>query len=390
MHANARTAIVVGAGIFGVTGALELAARGWKVRLMDPGPLPHPKAATTDISKLVRADYGSDEFYTSLAEEALKGWEAWNRVWRRPLYHEVGFLLLSRDGMEPGTFEHDSWRVLTRRGRELRRLDPTLLRTDFPAWARGGFQGGYFNPWAGWAESGRILEKLIADARRAGIQVVGQTFARLMESGGRVTGVRTADGTDHEANAVVVAGGAWTPALLPELRDVMWATGQPVLHFRVEGPKRWQPPGFPPWAADISRTGWYGFPALADGTLKIGHHGAGRRMDPDDLRVVGPEWEERCREFLTDAVPELADLPLVDTRLCLYCDTFDSDFWIDEDPERPGLVVATGGSGHGFKFAPVLGGLVADAVEGRNHPRRGRFRWRPRSEIRTEAARAEG
>ena len=81
-----RTAVVVGAGIFGVTAALELADRGWSVRLMDPGPLPHPRASTTDISKLIRGDYGSDDFYTGLVEEAVEGWERWSREWDRPLY----------------------------------------------------------------------------------------------------------------------------------------------------------------------------------------------------------------------------------------------------------------------------------------------------------------
>jgi len=67
---------------------------------------------------------------------------------------------------------------------------------------------------------------------------------------------------------------------------------------------------------------------------------------------------------------------VVFTRRCLYCDTLDEHFWIDRHPEREGLVVAAGGSGHGFKFAPILGGLVADALEGRENPWLPRFRWR--------------
>ena len=77
--------IVVGAGIFGVTCALELCRRGNRVRLLDPGPLPHPDAASTDISKAVRMDYGADVFYTDLAERAIHGWQAWNRRFDVPL-----------------------------------------------------------------------------------------------------------------------------------------------------------------------------------------------------------------------------------------------------------------------------------------------------------------
>ncbi|MEK7277247.1 MAG: hypothetical protein AAB427_07855 [Chloroflexota bacterium] len=70
------------------------------------------------------------------------------------------------------------------------------------------------------------------------------------------------------------------------------------------------------------------------------------------------------------------------TRACLYCDTWDGHFWIAPDPAREGVVVATGGSGHGYKFAPVLGGLIADAVEGQRNPYSHKFRWRPEVRLR--------
>ena len=73
-----RTAIVVGGGIFGLTSALELRNRGYAVTLLDAGPIPHPLAASTDISKVVRIEYGADEAYTCLAEDAREGWLSWN------------------------------------------------------------------------------------------------------------------------------------------------------------------------------------------------------------------------------------------------------------------------------------------------------------------------
>ena len=94
------------------------------------------------------------------------------------------------------------------------------------------------------------------------------------------------------------------------------------------------------------------------------------------------------RAFLGDSLPPLADAPIVHRRLCLYCDTFDGDFWIDHDPDRPGLIVAAGDSGHGFKFAPILGALIADVVERRPNDWAPRFRWRSRGPDRREAARS--
>ncbi len=72
---------IVGSGIFGVTAALELGRRGHAVDLFDPGPLPHPLAASTDITKMIRMDYGSDEFYMALMEDAFAGWDRWNAEW---------------------------------------------------------------------------------------------------------------------------------------------------------------------------------------------------------------------------------------------------------------------------------------------------------------------
>src|SRR5580700_1274691 len=93
---------VVGAGVFGVTAALALARRGHRVSIFDPGPLPHPLAESTDISKVVRLDYGPDDAYLDLMEEALDGWRRWNEAWAAPLFHETGVVFLSRAPMEPG------------------------------------------------------------------------------------------------------------------------------------------------------------------------------------------------------------------------------------------------------------------------------------------------
>src|SRR6185437_9008873 len=91
-QAPARHVAVVGAGIFGVTAALALRRRGHTVSLFDPGPLPHPLAESTDISKIVRLDYGPDDVYLALMESALEGWRRWNEDLGEPLFHEVGVL----------------------------------------------------------------------------------------------------------------------------------------------------------------------------------------------------------------------------------------------------------------------------------------------------------
>src|SRR5437660_12393444 len=97
--------LIAGAGVFGVTAAIELRKRGHPVMLVDPGPLPHPLAASTDISKVVRLEYGADEPYTALPERAVEGARRWNRDLGLP-YHESGLLLLLRTPLPPAQFDH--------------------------------------------------------------------------------------------------------------------------------------------------------------------------------------------------------------------------------------------------------------------------------------------
>jgi sarcosine oxidase / L-pipecolate oxidase len=380
---------IVGAGIFGLTAAWELRTRGWEVEVIDPGPIPRPTAASTDISKVIRMDYGADEIYTRMAEAAFAGWDRWNVRWTPPLYHQDGFLVLAPDLMRSGSFERESFDLLRARGHDVQRIGAPYIRARFAAWSSRHYPDGYFNPRAGWAESGKVVAHIADEVRAAGARLTeGAVFHSVIDRHGRATGVRTTDERVIDTDAVLIAAGAWTPKMLPHLANVMWTTGQPVVHFAVDKPTLWQAPRFPVWAADIAQSGWYGFPALGDGTLKIGHHGMGRRLDPDAPRTVLPEEEDLFRQFLRRQFPSLANAPITLMRLCLYCDTFDGDFWIDEDPARPGLFVAAGDSGHGFKFAPVLGPLIADVVERKPHEWRDRFKWRTRVRDGKEAARS--
>jgi glycine/D-amino acid oxidase-like deaminating enzyme len=370
-------AVVVGAGIFGVTSSLALRARGLDVTLADPGPIPHPLAESTDISKIVRLDYGSDDEYTAIMERALDGWRRYNARWPAPLFHETGVMFLTRGPMRPGGFEHDSFEVLTRRGHRPERLDAEEIGRRYPAWNTSRFVDGYFNPEGGWAESGAVVARLLGEAVDAGVHLAPSfRAARVLEEGDRVTGVIGGDGARLDADVVVIAAGTWTPRLLPWLLPHLRSVGQPVFHLAPADAAAFEATTFPVFCADISQTGYYGFP-IHGGVVKVANHGLGRELDPEkDERAVTEGEEAALGSFLRDAIPSLAAAKITYTRVCVYGDTWDQHFWIASDPERRGLVVAAGGSGHAFKFAPVIGDWIADAVEGRVLPR---FRWRPES-----------
>lgn len=371
--------LIIGSGIFGLTAALELGARGHRVMVLDQGSIPHPLAASTDISKIVRVEYGPDEAYMALMERAREGWLRWNEELAQELYHEDGLLMLSQGPMSPGGFTYESYRLLQKRGHEVQRLDADTIARRYPAWNARLYNDGYYNPKGGYAESGRVVAALAELARESGIIFqVGQLVQSITEDNGRVTGARLANGEHVAARHVVVAAGAWTPWLLPELRHVMHVVGQPVFHIKPADPERYRPPHFHTFAAAVSRTGWYGFSIHPrEDVIKIANHGVGRSIDPlHDERRVDDAQIASLRAFLAQTLPDLTEAPLVYTRLCLYCDVLDGHFWIDRHPQRQGLTVASGGSGHAFKFAPVLGSLIADAVEGKPNPDLHRFRWR--------------
>ncbi len=387
--------VVVGAGIYGVTAALSLAERGRRVAVVDQGPVPHPLAATTDISKAVRMEYGSDAQYMAMVEAALPGWRAWNETLGDTLFHETGVMMVTRQPMTPGGFEHDSYHMLLERGHQPERLDAATLATRFPAWQPGTYVDGFYHQQGGYAESGLVLAALISQAKARGVAFhLDAPVASLLRETAVVTGVETSAGTSYLAGEVVVAAGAWTQVLLPELAPVMKSSGHPVFHLQPHAPNGLRPPEMVVFTADVSRTGWYGFPLHPrEGVVKIANHGVGQAVHPvNDERKVDQADMQSLRRFLVNTFPELVDAPVVYTRRCLYSDTLDEHFWIDRHPELAGLSVAAGGSGHGFKFAPILGDLIADAVESRANPWLERFRWRELSATTEgeEAARFHG
>jgi glycine/D-amino acid oxidase-like deaminating enzyme len=371
--------IVVGAGINGVTAAIELKKRGHRVILIDPGPLPHPLAASTDISKAVRAAYGADEDYTELAERSIKLWRKWNVEFGIELYHETGVMFVRRREMKPGDFEYESFKMLQQRGHKVERMNSAQLWRRFPAWNPELFRDGVLELEAGYAESGRAVATLIQRAGSIGVELRSSSrFAHLDQRDHRIEGIVLDNGERIAADRIVMAVGAWTPYLLPFTKKFFRASGQPVFHLKPPRPDLFAPERFPVFGADITTTGYYGFPLNSDGIVKIANHGPGREMSPESpKRAVTSEEEENLRKFLSWAFPELAEAPIVYTRVCMYCDTHDGNFWIAPDPKREGLVIAAGDCGHGFKFAPVLGEIIADAVEQKSNSILEKFRSRP-------------
>jgi sarcosine oxidase len=180
--------------------------------------------------------------------------------------------------------------------------------------------------------------------------------------------VRTARGV-YTAERLIFCGGAWSGRLLRDLGVELVVTRQ-VLGWVWPRRPTWFGLGtLPVWAVDVdNREVFYGFPMMDDPPgFKLARDVPGRVMDPDEAsRKAGPEDEQELRTFLQRFMPE-ADGPFLAMRVCMYTSTPDQDFIVDRHPRHANVVMACGFSGHGFKFAQVIGAALADlALHGRS------------------------
>src|SRR5262249_28476828 len=174
------------------------------------------------------------------------------------------------------------------------RMNSARLWGRFPAWNPELFRDGVLEVEAGYAESGRVVATLIECAKSTGVELRESSRCSHLDDGDdRIKGIVLEDGERIAGDHIVMAVGAWTPYLLPFTKQFFRATGQPVFHLKPREPELFAPARFPVFGADITTTGYYGFPLNRDGVVKIANHAAGREMSPDSTqRAVSSEEEE--------------------------------------------------------------------------------------------------
>jgi sarcosine oxidase len=181
------------------------------------------------------------------------------------------------------------------------------------------------------------------------------------EDFGETVGVRTTKG-EYRADRLVFCGGPWTGKLVRDLGVELVVTRQVLGWTWPRRPELFALNTFPVWgveAPDGSLS--YGFPMIPDNPgLKVARHGRGAVTDPDQVvRACTPADEVEVHEILNRNLPD-GNGPLLSMRVCLYTNSPDGHFIVDRHPKHPRVTLACGFSGHGFKFASVMGEVLAD------------------------------
>ncbi|KAJ5683331.1 hypothetical protein N7462_006496 [Penicillium macrosclerotiorum] len=381
--------LIVGGGVFGLSTALSLSKRhpGSQITLVESSPtIPNPHGSSVDTSRIVRADY-ANAAYSKLAAAAIQRWRTtdWGREGR---YTQNGLLLVYPEG---GASAEAYARKSYANVRQIEGDNVVFLPSQadvlkvVPPYGKDlEVAGGYVNWGSGWSDAAASVQfaKALLD-RETKVAVRTGTVERVLyDTAGtkpRATGVALADGSVLTADLVILAAGAWTPQLV-DLRGKAVATGQAIAYIEITDAEQRELENLP--TILNFDTGMFIIPPR-DNLLKIARHAYGYR-NPTTVPVPGVdraegkmmrvslpmtgtpiplEGEEAFRAALKQLLPRFVNRPFASTRICWYTDTPDGDFIVSYHPEYEGLFLATGGSGHAFKFFPVIGDKVVDALE---------------------------
>lgn len=359
-----RPTVVIGSGIVGASIAAVLAARGVQVLLLEQFTIGHDLGSSHGESRVIRYSY-SDPFYANLMSEAFRAWAKLEAFTGVPLYLRTGGLsFCPTDSSYVLTVIKNlknldiPCRQLT--GAEARKLYPGLEMPD-------GFQAS-FEPAAGVLMAGRVPRLLtdLASRQAGGLFELRENYeVQGIDLDQEIPVVLGPNQERIEAERVVVAAGPWVRKLLPTETKMMEVTRQSVFHLKTRNLDPYRPGNWPVliYKSDDDKSLFYSLPALSDLGIKVARHG-GPACDPDQVdRVVSDQDWQPVLDFVSKFVPEWADAEIVQKKTCLYTMTPDEDFRVGPIARHPRVILASPCSGHGFKFGPLIGLIVADLCE---------------------------
>ena len=350
---------VVGLGVMGSAALASLAQRGCRAVGIERHVPGHDRGSSHGATRVIRLGYFEHPSYVPLLRSAYRSW--------REIEARSGEALLTLTGIvEIGRPDSDvvagTLRASRLHGLAHEILDAADVMRCFPAFRLPSDFVGVFQPDGGFLRAEPAVAALLALARDAGAELRIEERVIALAANGHGVRVRTGSG-DIEAACAIVAAGPWVKSLLPELRAPLRVTRQMPAWFepRPGSEALFVPGRFPVFLLQNEDSVFYGFPADGASGVKVAkHHHLDEAVDPDHYdRNPSPADVATVRAVLAAHLPA-ADGRLVAAKACLYTMAPDGDFILDRLPQQPRIIVASPCSGHGFKFAPVIGDILAD------------------------------
>lgn len=363
--------LVIGVGSMGAATCYYLAKQGVRVLGLEQFDIPHELGSHAGQSRIIRKAYFEHPDYVPLLERAYENWHELEALTGHKVYHKTGLLYLGQPDSElmKGVRESASKFQL-----HLDPLSDWQLSAAYPQFRVPESYEALLEPDAGFITPEKAILLYVEQAIKYGATIRTKTKITGWQQTRKNIIVQTDHG-QYTTDKIVLTAGAWAGKLLPDLASKLTVTRQTLAWMN---PQEWKPfefGHFPCWViADAAKPSiYYGFPILPAGTfggpigLKIGHHAHGHSTDPDAVnRKTDAEEEDNLIQALNQFIPG-AYASTHTMKTCLYTNTPDENFILDFLPNTDNKVIlAAGFSGHGFKFASVVGEIMADlALKGK-------------------------
>lgn len=359
--------IIIGIGSMGAAACYELACRGQRVLGLEQFDIPHEKGSHAGQSRIIRKAYFEHPDYVPLLKQSYRNWRAFEKHTSQRFFHQTGILYFGKSDNENIRGIRNSARI---HALEIESLSHHQQKSQYSSFEIPGDFDAIFEPDAGFVTPERAIKRYAEEAVKNGAIIKTNTQVLSWKKASDGITVVTADET-YTCDKLVITAGAWTSQVIPQLKVGLNVTRQYVAWVMPPDPDAFSPDRFPCWFVEDPTHGtFYGFPFLSyesfggPSGLKLAHHYPGSSCSPSTpAPEISSGEEDIIRNFLRTYLPAAGD-KLVAVKSCLYTYTPDTHFIIDVLPGHgKDVVIACGFSGHGFKFVPVVGEVLADLAE---------------------------
>jgi sarcosine oxidase len=353
--AMAFDVVVVGLGAMGSAALHHLTKRGSRVLGIERFAIGHDRGSSHGLTRIIRMGYFEHPSYVPLVRRAYELWRDLEKASGETLLTVTG---IAEIGLPDSTLVAGTLASSRQHDLPHEVLDAAALMQRYPQFKIPKDFVGVIQPDGGFVEPEKAIGAQLALAKAGGAEIrTGEKVVAIEPAGGGVR-VTTQNGT-IEAGQVIVAAGAWASALLPKGALPLHVTRQALLWVDPKEPAAFTSERFPVFMIESEHGIHYGFP-MHDGAMKVAlHHHEREKVDPETYdRDVSPRDEAMIRAGLS-FIPG-ANGPKIAAKTCLYTMTPDEDFVLGALPGQPAIIVASPCSGHGFKFSPAIGEILAD------------------------------